>query len=273
MKEIKHSMFRASQALSHLSKATHRSYFGCDEIDKEAAKDEMVSLRETLEALQARLWAERKSGLLLILQGLDTAGKDGTVRRVFSGFNPQGVKVYDFKVPSEVELSHDFLWRVHLAVPSRGEIALFNRSHYEDLLVPVVNRTISDAVFAERVQSINEFEAHLARNGFHVVKVFINISKPEQKARLQERIDDPAKNWKFDGSDLVTRSHFEEYVRQYARVIELTDHEHAPWYVVPGDQKWFRDRAVLQIVAHHLRSLDPKFPPPPRPLDGIVIPD
>lgn len=273
MKEIKHSMFRASQALSHLSKATSRSFFGCDEIAKEDAKLQMNELREMLEALQARLWAEKKSGLLLILQGLDTAGKDGTVRRVFSGFNPQGVKVYDFKVPSAVEMAHDFLWRVHLAVPSRGEIALFNRSHYEDLLVPVVNRSISEAIFAERVQSVNEFEAHLARNGFHVVKIFINISKAEQKERLQERIDDPSKNWKFDGSDLITRAHFDDYVRQYARVIELTDHEHAPWYVVPGDQKWFRDRAVLQIVAHHLRSLDPKFPPPPKPLDGIVIPD
>ncbi len=233
----------------------------------------MDTLRETLEGLQGRLWAEKKSGLLLVLQGLDTAGKDGTVRRVFSGFNPQGVQVYDFKVPSEVELAHDFLWRVHMAVPRRGEIALFNRSHYEDLLVPVVNKAISEAKFAERVRSVNDFEAHLARNGFHVVKIFINISKAEQKVRLQERIDDPTKNWKFDGSDLVTRTHFEEYVRQYARVIELTDHEHAPWYVVPGDQKWFRDRAVLQIVAHHLRSLDPKFPPPPKPIEGVIIPD
>ncbi|MDA8277678.1 MAG: polyphosphate kinase 2 family protein [Actinomycetota bacterium] len=273
MKAIRHSIFRASQALPHLEKATHRSFFGCDDIEKDVAKSEMDLLRETLEAQQARLWAEKKSGLLLILQGLDTAGKDGTVRRVFSGFNPQGVKVYDFKVPSAVELAHDFLWRVHLAVPSRGEIALFNRSHYEDLLVPVVNKTISEATFAERVQSVNEFESHLSKNGFHVVKIFINISKDEQKSRLQERIDDPTKNWKFDGSDLITRAHFEEYVRHYARVIELTDHEHAPWYVVPGDQKWFRDRAVLQIVAHHLRSLDPKFPPPPKPLDGIVIPD
>jgi PPK2 family polyphosphate:nucleotide phosphotransferase len=256
-----------------LAQATHRSFFGCEDIEKEVAKGEMDTLRETLEGLQGRLWAEKKSGLLLVLQGLDTAGKDGTVRRVFSGFNPQGVQVYDFKVPSEVELAHDFLWRVHMAVPRRGEIALFNRSHYEDLLVPVVNKAISEAKFAERVRSVNDFEAHLARNGFHVVKIFINISKAEQKVRLQERIDDPTKNWKFDGSDLVTRTHFEEYVRQYARVIELTDHEHAPWYVVPGDQKWFRDRAVLQIVAHHLRSLDPKFPPPPKPIEGVIIPD
>jgi len=226
---------------------------------------------ELLSSYQARLAAQDEFGLLVVLQALDAAGKDGAVKHVMSGVNPQGVWVRAFKVPSAEELNHDFLWRYTRELPPRGVIGIFNRSHYEEVLVVRVHPENLDRqhlpalargkdVWAQRFRQINEWERHLVENGIHVVKVFLNLSRDEQRRRLLARIDDPEKNWKFSSADLAERGHWDEYQHAYSEVLSHTSTEWAPWHVVPADHKWFARIAVAAIVVDALAGIDPRFP-------------
>jgi PPK2 family polyphosphate:nucleotide phosphotransferase len=230
-----------------------------------------LELATQLEELQDLLYAERKHGLLVVLQGMDTAGKDGTIRHVFSVVNLLGVHVASFKVPTEEELSRDFLWRVHRLVPGKGEIAIFNRSHYEDVLVVRVHKWITDAECKRRYEHINRFERLLADTGTVVVKFFLHISKDEQKQRLQERLDDPDKQWKFNIGDLAERKLWRDYQEAYANALEATSTDWAPWYVVPANSKMNRNLLISSVLSDTLTGLKMKYPPPKEKLDGIVI--
>lgn len=233
---------------------------GRDHLDRDDASIVLESLRSRIVESQSRLWAEATRSLLLILQGIDTSGKDGTIRRVFEGLNPQGVEVHSFKVPTDEELRHDFLWRIHKRVPERGVITIFNRSHYEDLFVPNVDRSLKGPALRNRVKQVNEFERYLASEGIKVVKVFLHISKVEQRSRLLERVRDPTKHWKFQDSDLDTRDHWDDYRKSFNQILSATNTSHAPWYVVPADRKWLRDVIVMSILNHALVSIHPAFP-------------
>ena len=215
-----------------------------------------------LGALQDRFWAEGKRSVLVVLQGIDAAGKDGTINKVMEAFNPQGCPVTSFKVPSAEELAHDYLWRVHKAVPRKGEIGIFNRSHYEDVLVVRVHDLVPKAVWSKRYDEINAFERHLADNGTTIVKFFLSISKDEQRARFQARYDDPKKRWKFSLGDLEERKRWDDYQAAFDDVLSKTSTAWAPWYVIPADRKWFRDVAVSTILADILEGLDPAYPAP-----------
>jgi PPK2 family polyphosphate:nucleotide phosphotransferase len=239
--------------------------------DKTAGKARLSELHDTLFGLQRRLWAEDERAVLLVLQGMDTAGKDGTIRRVFRGLNPQGVKVASFKAPTEEELDHDFLWRVHADVPGRGEIGIFNRSHYEDVGVVRVLGLVPEERWRARYGHIRDFERLLADEGTAIVKVFLHISHAEQRERLQERIDTPEKHWKFEHGDLDTRARWDEFIDAYADAIAETSTEHAPWYVVPADRKWVRDVAVASLLVETLERMDPQPPPADPELDGLVV--
>src|SRR5688572_14340175 len=228
--------------------------------DKKAGKARRDELAEEMAALQALLWAEKRRSLLLVLQGMDGAGKDSTVRRVFKGVNPQGCRVVAFGRPHEGELAHDYLWRVHVAAPQRGEIGIFNRSHYEDIIVPRVRTRDPVAVWQPRYRHIREFERVLVDEGTTIIKVFLNISKEEQRARLQKRIDNPDKQWKFDPGDLDDRELWDVYREAYEDALTETSTEWAPWYVVPGDHKWVRDVAISLLLVETLSGLDPKPP-------------
>ncbi|HEX2849602.1 MAG TPA: polyphosphate kinase 2 family protein [Acidimicrobiales bacterium] len=239
-----------------------------DEDATDAASEE---LRSRLEDLQERLWAEDRRSLLLVLQAIDAGGKDGTIKKVFSGVNPQGVKVTSFKEPSDEELAHDFLWRVHKAVPARGEIGIFNRSHYEDVLVVRVHDIVPKSVWSKRYGIINDFEHTLTEAGTTVVKLFLHISKDEQAERFRKRLDNPHKRWKFSKGDLAERARWDDYVAAFEDAISKTSTEHAPWYVIPADHKWYRDWAALSILVDTLEGLDPKFPEPEEGLDSVVV--
>lgn len=232
------------------------------------ASDDLV---ERLADLQARLWAEGRQALLLVLQALDAGGKDGTVRKVFTGVNPQGVRVTSFKEPSTEELSHDFLWRIHRHTPAHGEIGVFNRSHYEDVLVARVRELVPPEVWRGRYGAIRDFESHLTAAGTRIVKVFLHISKEEQAARFQARLDEPNKRWKFSRGDLVVRDRWDEYREAYGDAIGETSTIDAPWYVVPANDKKYRNWAVLQILVATLEEMDPRYPEPEAGLDDIVI--
>jgi PPK2 family polyphosphate:nucleotide phosphotransferase len=214
----------------------------------------------TLRDLQARLTAEGRSSLLVVLQGLDASGKDGAVRRLCRGINPMGVRVTSFKRPSELELAHTYLWRIEAALPRRGEIGVFNRSHYEDLVTTRVLGLIDAGTQRRRIAEVNAWESRLVAEGTAIVKVFLRISKDEQRRRLQARIDDPTKHWKFNLSDLETRSKWDEHHQEYDRVLRATSTDVAPWFVVPADRKWVRDRAVAQLVVEALAGIDPQYP-------------
>ena len=239
--------------------------------------DKADSARTTAEqlvrlgALQDRFWAEAKRSVLVVLQGIDAAGKDGTINKVMEAFNPQGCPVTSFKVPSAEELAHDYLWRVHKAVPRKGEIGIFNRSHYEDVLVVRVHDLVPKAVWSKRYDEINAFERHLADNGTTIVKFFLSISKDEQRARFQARYDDPTKRWKFSMGDLEERKHWDDYQRAFDDVLSKTSTTWAPWYVIPADRKWFRDVAVSTILADILDGLDPAYPAPADLPTDLVI--
>jgi len=209
---------------------------------------------------QTLLWASREHAVLVVLQGLDAAGKDGTIRHVMTGLNPQGCRVTGFKVPTEEEAHHDFLWRVHKAVPMRGEIGVFNRSHYEDVLVVRVHKLVPKHVWASRYDQINQFEKILAKNNVVILKFFLHISKDEQEQRLEARIADRHKNWKLSPSDFAEHQHFDEYMDAYEDAISECSTERAPWYVIPSNQKWFRNLAVAQILADKLTELKMKYP-------------
>jgi PPK2 family polyphosphate:nucleotide phosphotransferase len=238
---------------------------------KKDGKLALPTLNDQLSALQKRLWAESKQKLLLVLQATDTGGKDGTIRKVFTGVNPQGVKVHPFGRPTEEELAHDYLWRIHQQTPADGQIAVFNRSHYEDVLVVGVRELAPRHRWEKRYHHINEFELMLAEEGTRIVKVFLNISKEEQRARLESRLDDPAKNWKFSRDDLDDRALWDDFRTAYQAVLSRTSTEHAPWYVVPANRKWYRNLVVSQILIDTLTEMDPQYPDSDADLDGIVV--
>jgi len=232
--------------------------------DKDDGQRELAKLSRRLEELQELLYAERRHAVLVVLQGMDSAGKDGTIRQVFAGVNPQGVRVASFKVPTTNELAHDFLWRVHEQTPARGEMVLFNRSHYEDVLVPRVHGRIRKPVWERRYREINEFERTLTEEGTAVLKFFLHISRGEQKRRFQERLDDPTKHWKFGEGDLLERERWNAYMAAYEEALRRTSTTWAPWYVVPSNRKWFRDLFVSGRIVATLEGFRMRYPPLPR---------
>jgi PPK2 family polyphosphate:nucleotide phosphotransferase len=217
---------------------------------------------ERLDLLQSLLYADNKRALLILLQGMDAAGKDGTVRAVMSGVNPQGCHVTSFKVPSHEESEHDFLWRAHLAAPERGQIGIFNRSHYEDVLVVRVHNLVPKEVWKKRYSQINIFEELLAENNVTILKFFLHISKDEQKKRFQERLDDPAHQWKISPADFAERKFWDQYVEAYEEALTKCSTATAPWYIIPANHKWFRNLAISKIVAQTLEDFHMKFPKP-----------
>ena len=228
---------------------------------KETAEPELERQLERLTDLQDRIWAEGKHAVLVVLQGIDAAGKDGTIGKVMTAFNPQGCPVTSFKVPSAEELDHDYLWRVHKAVPRRGEVGIFNRSHYEDVLIVRVHGLVPKEVWGARYDEINAFEAHLAANGTTIVKFFLSISKDEQRERFQARYDDPTKRWKFSMGDLAERERWDDYQAAFDDALSRCSTDVAPWYVIPADRKWFRNLAVATILADTMAGLKPRYPP------------
>jgi PPK2 family polyphosphate:nucleotide phosphotransferase len=239
--------------------------------DKEETAAACDALIERLGEWQVRLWAEQRRSLLVVLQAMDAGGKDGTIRKVLTGVNPQGVRVVSFKAPTDQELAHDFLWRIHQHAPARGEIGVFNRSHYEDVLIVRVNELVPESVWRPRYRTIREFESGLTAAGTKVVKLFLHISKDEQRERFQARLDDPTKRWKFSAADLAVREHWDEYQVAYEEALAETSTEEAPWYVIPADRKWYRNWAVLQVLLAAMEELDPQFPTEEEGLDQIVI--
>ena len=229
------------------------------------------ALLDTLDELHDRLWAEARRSVVLVLQGMDASGKDGTIRRVLTGLNPQGCSVVNFKAPSEVDRAHDYLWRVHAATPARGILGVWNRSHYEDVVAARMVGAADDEQCHGRYHHIREFERMLCDEGTTVVKVFLHVSKDEQRARLQARIDDPAKNWKFRRADLDVRAQWDDYQELYERAITETSTDWSPWYVVPADHKWVRDVAVASLLVDVLETLDPQIPDPEPGLEGLVV--
>ena len=238
---------------------------------KESAKHELEQVTLRTDMLQQRLYAEEKRSILLVLQAMDAAGKDGTIRNVLSGLNPAGVHVRCFGVPGGPEVEHDYLWRVHSAVPAKGRIGIFNRSHYEDVLVVRVKNLAPRAVWSKRYEHICGFERLLADEGTTVIKCFLNVSKDEQRQRLQDRIDDPEKRWKFRAGDLEDRKLWHKYQQAYEEAISRTSTDAAPWYVVPADRNWVRNLAVAKILLHHLEKLNPKLPPADDGIEGLVV--
>ena len=228
--------------------------------EKEAAGVATDELLPELTELQERLWAEGSRAVLIVLQGIDAAGKDGAIKKVMTAFNPQGCPVTSFKVPSAEELDHDFLWRIHRRVPGKGEVGVFNRSHYEDVLVVRVHGLVPPEVWRARYDQIVAFEDHLAATGTTIVKCFLYIDKEEQRERFQARYDDPTKRWKFAMGDLDERKHWDDYIAAYEDALSTTSTDRAPWYVIPANKKWFRDLAVATILAETLRELNPAWP-------------
>jgi len=239
--------------------------------DKDEAKEALEGLRKRLESLQSLFYADGKHKLLIVLQAMDTAGKDSTIRMVFDGVNPQGVKVFSFKAPTSEELAHDFLWRVHAKTPANGEIAIFNRSHYEDVLITRVNGWINDDTCQTRYQSIRAFEQLLAENGTTILKFYLHISKDEQKKRLIERRDDPAKQWKFNPADLASRAQWDDYMSAYTQAMTATSTEQAPWYVVPANSKLQRNLIVANVICEALEGLGLAYPEAVPGLDKIQV--
>jgi PPK2 family polyphosphate:nucleotide phosphotransferase len=238
--------------------------------DKARTQEQTAKLVDRLGELQELLYAEHKHRVLIILQGMDTAGKDGTIRKVLRETSPQGVRVVSFKQPSEIELDHDYLWRVHAQTPGRGELVVFNRSHYEDVLVVRVHSLVPKRVWKKRYEQINAFERTLAGEGTTILKFFLHISRDEQRERLQARLDDPTKRWKFQHGDLDERKLWDDYMRAYEDVLEKTSTDWAPWQVVPADRKSMRDFIVAGTVVKALEKLKMSYPDPPD-VDGVVI--
>ena len=230
--------------------------------DKSAAKKSLKAELSKISELQAALYAESKQSLLIVFQALDAGGKDGTIRSVFSGVNPQGCRVHSFKAPTKLERSHDYLWRIHQAVPAQGQISVFNRSHYEDVLIVRVDNLAPESVWSARYEQINQFEALLTSNGTRILKFYLHISREEQKERFQERLDIPEKHWKFSAEDLEKRKQWEAYREAFQDVFERCSPDKAPWFIIPADRNWVRNLAVARIVRETLESMDPQFPTP-----------
>lgn len=233
-----------------------KSLFG----DEEQTKADTAALAKEIDTLQDRLYAEGSRSLLVILQGTDTSGKDGTIRSVFNATGPLGVSVHAFGPPSKLELAHDYLWRVHAVCPRRGTIGIFNRSHYEDVLIGKVRKFAPEAVIEQRYEQINAFEKILAENGTTILKFMLHISKDEQKERLQARLDDPTKNWKFNPGDLEDREHWDVYQEAYETMLHRCSTPWAPWHVIPADRKWVRNAAIANIVKATLEEMNPQYP-------------
>ena len=231
----------------------------------------LEKIRLEMDRLQELLYAERKHKVLIVLQAMDTAGKDGTISHVFEGMNPQGVKVASFKAPTTEELDHDFLWRVHKQVPGKGEIVIFNRSHYEDVLVVRVHNLITRDVWLRRYKEINNFEHMLANEGTTILKFFLHITPDEQKQRLQDRLDDPAKHWKFSAADLDERKLWPDYMKAYEDAITATNTAWAPWYIVPANKKWYRNLVVASTIMAALQTFDMHYPESTFDASKIVI--
>ncbi len=239
--------------------------------DKQSGRAALLALNERLEALQEMLYAEHKHKVLVVLQAMDTGGKDGVIRHVFEGVNPQGVKVANFRVPTAEELDHDYLWRVHQHTPAKGEIVIFNRSHYEDVLAVRVLNLAPKAVWSKRYAHINDFERMLSDEGTTILKFFLHIDRDEQRERLQARLDEPNKRWKFNRGDLKARKLWPDYERAYEDVLSKTSTEWAPWVIVPANRKWYRNLVVATILVETLEKLDMSYPQPEEDLDDVVI--
>jgi PPK2 family polyphosphate:nucleotide phosphotransferase len=239
--------------------------------DKAGAVETEAALEARLTSLQERLWAEAKHPVLIVLQGIDAAGKDGTIRHVMDAFNPQGCSVVGFKVPTPLELAHDYLWRVHPNTPAKGTISIFNRSHYEDVLVVRVHELVPETVWRPRYRHINEWERMLTDEGTTIIKLFLYIDRDEQRQRLEARRDDPTKSWKFSSRDLAERELWDRYVEAFEECLERTSTSYAPWHLVPANRKWFRNLAVSRIVAETLEALDPQYPPPEPGSGDLVV--
>ena len=229
---------------------------------KKDGREELQALNKELEGLQELLYAEHRRKVLVVLQGMDASGKDGTTRHVFDGVNPQGVKVASFKVPTQEELDHDFLWRIHKRVPGKGEIVIFNRSHYEDVLAVRVLRLAPPSVWSKRFDHINDFEKMLADEGTTILKFFLHISPKEQKERLLARLEEPDKRWKFNPEDLKARGMWRKYSKAYEDVLSKTSTSWAPWYIVPANRKWYRNLVVAAVLVKALKDLKMKYPKP-----------
>jgi PPK2 family polyphosphate:nucleotide phosphotransferase len=250
------------------------------ESDRPKVEEEMRSKIVEIAALQDKLYAQNTHAVLLIIQAMDAAGKDGTIKHVTSGLNPQGCQVVSFKAPSANELDHDYLWRIAKEVPQRGNIGIFNRSHYEEVLVakvhdlpkkqPLPQSCLKGDIWDKRYRQINNFERYLFENGIVPIKIFLHVSKSEQKARILDRIDDPSKNWKFSAADLAERELWPEYQSAFEDMIQNTSTEHAPWYVVPADNKWFARALVTEILLDTLRKIDPQYPDLPEDQKKIL---
>ena len=238
---------------------------------KKHAQAELSENIAVLDDLGYRLYAENRRSMLLVLQGMDSAGKDGTIRHVMQGFNPQSCQVTAFKQPGVSELAHDFLWRIAMAVPRKGFIGIFNRSHYEDVLVVRVHNLVPEEEWERRYDRINEFEKLLHEGGTTIVKVFLHISKDEQRRRLQARLDDPTKRWKFSRADLQERHYWDAYQAAYEAAMTRCNTKHAPWHIVPADQKWYRNLAVSRILRKTLEKMSPQYPPAEEGLEGLVV--
>ena len=239
--------------------------------DKSAAIEQQAALNVRLGQLQNLLYAEHKHKVLIVLQGMDTGGKDGAIKKVFSEASPQGVRIASFKAPSADELDHDYLWRIHQQAPAKGEIVVFNRSHYEDVLITRVHGWIDDATAKRRFKQIKSFEEMLVEEGTTIFKFFLHISEDEQKQRLQDRLDDPTERWKFNIGDLAERKKWDEYQRVYQEAMNATSCPHAPWYVVPADRKWLRDIYISIVLVNVLSQLSMQYPDLPAELHKVVI--
>jgi len=227
-----------------------------------AARKELKDLRKKLIKLQQVLYAEGKHKVLIMLQAMDTGGKDGTIRSIFKGVNPQGVRVASFKVPTDLELAHDYLWRVHQKMPAKGEMVIFNRSHYEDVLVVRVHELVPENVWEKRYQQIKEFERLLVEEGTTILKFFLCISKEEQKQRFIERVEDPEKQWKFNPNDIEERKYWDAYMQAYQDVLDKTSTKSAPWFVIPANRNWYRDLVISRILVDCLKDLKMSYPQP-----------
>jgi PPK2 family polyphosphate:nucleotide phosphotransferase len=228
-----------------------------DKADAVAATAKNV---QTIQELQYRMFVERKQSLLIVLQAPDAAGKDGLIRKVLGRMNPQGCRTYPFKVPSDEEAAHDFLWRIHQCTPARGKVSIFNRSHYEDVLVVRVEQIVPKSVWQKRYEIINQFEQSLALHGTRILKFYLNISLKEQLERFRKRLDNPSKHWKLNPGDYAAREKWDDYQRAYEDAFKKCSPDAAPWYVIPADHKWYRDAAVSSIVAKTMKQMDPQFP-------------
>jgi PPK2 family polyphosphate:nucleotide phosphotransferase len=238
---------------------------------KEAARPVLERGLDQLAGLQERLWAERRHRVLVVLQGMDCSGKGGTIEHVMGAFNPAGCPVSSFKVPTEIELAHDYLWRIHARTPARGDIGIWDRSHYEDVLVVRVKQLVPRSVWARRYRQIAAFERTLAEEGTTILKFFLHIDKDEQRERLQARLDDPTKRWKFRLGDIDERKRWDDYMAAYEDAIAKTSTDLAPWYIVPANHKWFRNLAVASILVETLERLDPRYPEPEEIPEDLVI--